>query len=36
VGDRVVISDRSGLKPGLEVHPQNIEGMEYQAGKGEQ
>ncbi|MGP8246381.1 MAG: efflux RND transporter periplasmic adaptor subunit [Bryobacteraceae bacterium] len=33
VGDRVVVSDRSGLKPGIEVRPQNVDAMEYEAGK---
>jgi RND family efflux transporter MFP subunit len=30
-GDRVVVSDRSGLKPGTEVRPQTVEVMQYQA-----
>ena len=30
-GDRVVVSDRSGLKPGTEVRPQPVEVMQYQA-----
>jgi RND family efflux transporter MFP subunit len=33
VGDRVVVSDRSGLKPGIEVRPQNADVMEFEAGK---
>jgi RND family efflux transporter MFP subunit len=32
-GDRVVVSDRSGLKAGLRVKPQVVEVVEYQAGK---
>ena len=32
-GDRVVVSDRSALKPGIQVRPQNVSGMEYDAGK---
>lgn len=30
-GDRVVVSDRSGLKPGAEVRPQTIEVPQYEA-----
>ena len=30
-GDRVVVSDRSGLKPGTEVRPQTVEVQQYQA-----
>jgi len=26
-GDRVVVSDRSGLKPGMDVHPKVVETM---------
>jgi RND family efflux transporter MFP subunit len=32
-GDRVVVSDRSGLKPGIAVQPHPVEGLEYEAGK---
>jgi RND family efflux transporter MFP subunit len=32
-GDRVVVSDRSGLKAGLHVKPQTVEVVEYQSGK---
>jgi RND family efflux transporter MFP subunit len=32
-GDRVVVSDRSGLKPGIEVRPQNVDAMQFEAGK---
>ena len=35
-GDRVVVSDRSSLKPGIEVQPQPVQGLEYQAGKEQQ
>ncbi len=31
-GDRVVVSDRSGLKAGLHVKPQEVEVLQYQAG----
>jgi RND family efflux transporter MFP subunit len=31
-GDRVVVSDRSGLKAGLRVKPQAVEVLQYQAG----
>jgi len=31
-GDRVVVSDRSGLKPGLQVKPQEVEVSQYQSG----
>ena len=30
-GDRVVVSDRSGLKAGMEVKPQNVDVVQYQA-----
>jgi hypothetical protein len=29
-GDQVVVSDRSGLKPGEKVHPQTVATMQYQ------
>jgi HlyD family secretion protein len=29
-GEQVVVSDRSGLKPGQKVHPQVVEIMQYQ------
>lgn len=29
-GDRVVVSDRSGLKPGASVRPQNVDVLQYQ------
>ncbi len=28
-GEQVVVSDRSGLKPGEKVHPQTVAVMEY-------
>jgi multidrug efflux pump subunit AcrA (membrane-fusion protein) len=31
-GDRVVVSDRSALKAGLHVKPQEVEVLQYQAG----
>jgi len=31
-GDRVVVSDRSGLKAGLQVKPQEVEVLQYQTG----
>jgi RND family efflux transporter MFP subunit len=31
-GERVVVSDRSGLKPGEDVHPQEVEAMQFQEG----
>ena len=31
-GERVVVSDRSGLKPGEKVHPQVVQVMQYQEG----
>ncbi len=31
-GDRVVVSDRSGLKAGLHVKPQEVEVVQYQGG----
>jgi RND family efflux transporter MFP subunit len=34
-GDRVVVSDRSGLKAGLHVKPQEVEVLQYQAGNSE-
>jgi hypothetical protein len=34
-GDRVVVSDRSGLKAGAEVRPQTVEVLAYQ-GEGNQ
>jgi hypothetical protein len=34
-GDQVVVSDRSGLKPGQKVHPQTVQIMQYQEGKQE-
>src|SRR5215472_3052053 len=34
-GEQVVVSDRSGLKPGQKVHPQNVQIMQYQEGKQE-
>lgn len=33
-GDRVVVSDRSGLKPGAEVHPQNVEVLQFSEDSG--
>jgi multidrug efflux pump subunit AcrA (membrane-fusion protein) len=33
-GDRVVVSDRSGLRPGEEVRPQPVEPMHYQGEAG--
>ena len=32
-GDRVVVSDRSGLKPGQEVQPESVTPAEYQPNK---
>jgi hypothetical protein len=29
-GEQVVVSDRSGLKPGQKVHPQTVAVMQYQ------
>jgi hypothetical protein len=29
-GEQVVVSDRSGLKPGQKVHPQAMDVMQYQ------
>jgi len=34
-GEQVIVSDRSGLKPGQKVHPQTVEIMQYQEGKQE-
>jgi RND family efflux transporter MFP subunit len=34
-GEQVVVSDRSGLKPGQKVHPQTVQIMQYQEGKQE-
>jgi hypothetical protein len=34
-GEQVVVSDRSGLKPGQKVHPQSVQIMQYQEGKQE-
>jgi len=34
-GEQVVVSDRSGLKPGQKVHAQNVQIMQYQEGKQE-
>jgi len=34
-GDQVVVSDRSGLKPGQNVHPQMVEMLQYQGEKEE-
>jgi RND family efflux transporter MFP subunit len=34
-GEQVVVSDRSGLKPGQKVHPQIVQIMQYQEGKQE-
>ncbi len=34
-GEQVIVSDRSGLKPGEKVHPQTVEIMKYQEGKPE-
>ncbi len=31
-GEQIVVSDRSGLKPGQKVHPQVVQVMEYQEG----
>jgi hypothetical protein len=31
-GEEVVVSDRSGLKPGETVHPQVVQIMQYQEG----
>ena len=31
-GDRVVVSDRSGLKSGMHVKPQDVEVQQYQGG----
>ncbi|MGA2117033.1 MAG: efflux RND transporter periplasmic adaptor subunit [Bryobacteraceae bacterium] len=35
-GDRVVVSDRSGLKPGIAVQPHPVQGLEYETGKEQQ
>jgi len=32
-GEQVVVSDRSGLKPGQKIHPQIVQMMQYQEGK---
>ena len=32
-GDRVVVTDRSSLKPGLEVEPRDVEAPQYEPGK---
>ena len=34
-GEQVVVSDRSGLKPGEKVHPQIVQVMQYQEAKAE-
>ncbi len=34
-GDRVIVSDRSGLKPGTEVRAQNVQVLEYQGESGQ-
>ena len=34
-GEQVVVSDRSGLKPGQKVHPQVVQIMQYQEAKPE-
>jgi len=34
-GEQVVVSDRSGLKPGQKIHPQIVQMMQYQEGKQE-
>ena len=34
-GEQVVVSDRSGLKPGQKIHPQMVQMMQYQEGKQE-
>ena len=34
-GEQIVVSDRSGLKPGQKVHPQIVQVMQYQEGKQE-
>jgi RND family efflux transporter MFP subunit len=34
-GEQIVVSDRSGLKPGQKVHPQLVQVMQYQEGKQE-
>ena len=34
-GEQVVVSDRSGLKPGQKVHPQTVQIMQFQEGKQE-
>jgi len=34
-GDQVVVSDRSGLKPGQKVHPQVVQIMQYHETKSE-
>ena len=34
-GEQVVVSDRSGLKPGQKVHPETVQIMQYQEGKQE-
>jgi RND family efflux transporter MFP subunit len=34
-GEQVVVSDRSGLKPGQKIHPQIVQIMQYQEGKQE-
>jgi RND family efflux transporter MFP subunit len=35
-GDRVVVSDRSGLKAGVAVQPHPVQGLEYETGKDQQ